>query len=285
MQADPAYYRQQDEFYHAHDIVLTKNGTFPIDIERYLGQAGADFVHGIGKSLSDQTQYTYAPFVHVQNKHFFVDITKPTVRAFYETFTVPCSVGKKTVKASKKPSQVMKLISVVGGLVIFASLYVFVRDTLKVTNSFKIIQRGKNLQKFLEGTRKEDKQVSKDPVFKTLAKIVGLREKMYKRNLISGLIGLALATAIVASMIFTTVVCFAAPPLIIPGLSLAGAALVGMCMKTSLEWNGRMDRAQAKNILDETEYLRTSSEPMYLSRLSTSGASQFLHAANAAINH
>lgn len=282
MQTDPAYYRQQDEFYHAHDIVFTKNGTFPIDIERYLGQAGADFVHGIGKSLTSETQYTYAPFVHVQNKHFFVDITKPTVKAFYETFTVPCSVGKKTFKTSKKPSQVMQLISVVGGLVIFASLYVFVRDTLKITNSFKMIQRGKNLQKFLEGTRKEDEHVSKDPVFKSLSKIVGLREKMYKRNLISGVVGIALATAIVASMIFTTVVCFAAPPLIIPGLSLVGAALLSMSIKTCLEWSGRMDRTQAKKILDETEYLRNSSEPLYWSRLSTPRVSQFVHSA---INH
>lgn len=254
MDIHPLYYRQQGEIYPPNTPILTKDGIFPIEIEYYLGQAGADAVFGVGIERSQDMQNVYAPFMNYNEKD--VEILKPKIEAFEQTFVIPISLGKKSYKAHKDLN-CMRLISLVGGIAIFAISYTFVRDFKTISHSMRVIKQTAYIQKFLSESNIDDHRVRKDPIYQKLYKILKLRTNIYKRHLVSSIISLAMTTMIVALSILAAISaglgCF---PLLAACLLSAGALIVGYILKCGLEWNGRMDRKNAYKILDKTESLR-----------------------------
>ena len=255
MGAIPNYYRPVGEFYPRTANILTEAGVFPLELETYLGQAGADSIKLLNRQ--NDLKDIYAPFVRYQKDLEFVDYTKPRVNAYYETFVVPASIGKKTLKSGKKANPLAPFISWIGGMVIFASLYVLVRDCKIILNSVKIIQKTKNYRKFITEEKNKNHEVLEDPVYHSLNKVLRLREKIYKRNLISAIVSVAMTVSIVALAVIAIGSAIAASYALLLGAAAGlGALLLGHCIKTIVEWKGRMDKKDANEILKCTEALR-----------------------------
>lgn len=257
MGVSPSYYRQLGELYPPNAIILTEVGTFPLELEHYLGQAGADSVTILNRQ--DHLKNIYFPFVRYQDKSEFVDYTKPRVLAFRETFVVPSSLGKRTLKTGKTANQLAPFISLISGALIYSSLYMLVRDCRIIANSIKLITKSKNIKKFLLDALKEDPQVQGDPAFKSLKKVTDLREKIYKRNLVSALISIAMTVSLIAGSIIALIAVIAsAYPLLIGAAVITGSILLGHCIKAAIEWKGRLDKASSEEILEHNEVLRVS---------------------------
>lgn len=182
MGVNPSYYRQAGEVYPHNAIFLTQFGTFPLGLEHYLGQGGADSVSILKRQ--DPLRQVYAPFVRYQNKKEFVDYTKPRVNAFYTTFVIPATLGKKTVKVGKQANSLAPFVSLIGGIIICASLYVLVRDAKIISNSIRMIQKSKSIQKYLADAKKALPSVIDDPVFQNLNKVAILERKFIKGTLL-----------------------------------------------------------------------------------------------------
>ncbi len=259
MGVHPSYYRQADEIYPQDAIILTRGGTFPLQLEHYLGQAGADSISILNRI--DAIKNNYDPFVRYQNKYQFVDYTKPRVNAFNDTFLLPSALGKKTLKR-KNPNPLAPFISLIAGAVIFASLYMIVRDCRIISNSYKLIKKSENIRRFLDEAKNENVQVNQDPVYKSLYRVAELREKIYKRNLISASISVAITVSLIAVSIFAVAAAVVmAYPLLIAASVVGGALLLGHGVKAIVEWKGRLDIKPSRQILENIEALRVTLPP------------------------
>lgn len=263
MGVSPIYYRQADEIYPNNAIILTEMGTFPLEIEHYLGQTGADSVHILNRN--HPLKNVYAPFVRYYKKHEFVDYSKPKILAFHQTFLLPAFLGKKNLKTSKKTNQIAPFISFIGGIIIFSSCYAIIRDCKIISNSVRLIQKSKNIQKFIAESKEENPEVIDDPIYQSLNKVTQLREKIYKRNLISGIVSVAMTTALVASSIIAIIAAIAGSHFVLIGAAAVGCSLLlGHSIKSIIEWKGRLDKQPSKEILDLTEGLRFTLPPHLL---------------------
>lgn len=253
MGVHPIYYRQSNDFYPQDAKIFTQKGAFPLELECYLGQAGADSVKILNHK--DDLRNSYDPFLRYQKDYEYVDYTKPSTVAFHTTFIAPASFGKKTLKS--KGNKLAPYISLIAGIIIFASLYLLVRDCKTIINSVKLIQKSKYIQKFLSEVKDTTPGVALDPVYKNLYKVSSLREKIYKRNLISSVISLAMTVALIAVSLFAIVTAImGAYPLLIGAAVTAGILVIGHCIKTIIEWKGRLDKGASKEILENTEALK-----------------------------
>lgn len=260
MGVNPCYYRQPEEFYPHDAIILTHAGTFPLELEHYLGKAGADSAYiskenGILKDI-------YAPFVRYDNGKEYVDYTKPSRDAYYKTYEKPVSIGKKTLKIGKNYNPIAPFISVIAGMIIFASLYILVRDCKIISNSTKLIQSSEYIQKFLEEAKNENPPVIYDPVYKSLEKVAQLREKIYVRNRFSAVVGLAMTITIIAASVIAIGAAIVGSHVVLIGTSaIVGTLFLSHCIKTIVEWKGRLDKRDSKEILNHTEALRCTHPP------------------------
>lgn len=251
----PSYYRQPGEIYPPDAIVCSKNGSFSLEIERYLGQSGADSAIILDKD--EVFRDRYAPFVRYRNKHEFVDYTRPYVSALETTFLTPLSIGKKILNPGKKSNILGPIVAFLCCLTIFASFYIVVRDSKIIANSYKLICRSKNIRNYLNREEITFGKDEKDSTFKSLNKIARLREKIYARTLKSAIVSLTITITIVAlSALAITAAIIGTYPLVIGAGIGIGLMALGLGIKTAVEWNGRLDRQNAKNILTETEHLR-----------------------------
>lgn len=245
----PSYYRQVGDIYPHETQIFTQAGAFPPEIEYYLGQAGADSIYILNRH---DPKGIYTPFVRYQHQYEFVDYTKPRVNAFHDTFVVPLALGKKTLKSGKNFNPLAPFISLIGSLVIFASLYMLVRDAKIISNSVKLIQKSQNIHKLLAESKEE-----KDPLSKSLDKVVQLRDKIYKRNLASAIVSVAMTAALIAASVLAIAAAIASTyPLLIGASAAVGALLLGHSIKTIVEWKGRLDKSTAKEVLEHAETLR-----------------------------
>lgn len=147
-------------------------------------------------------------------------------------------------------------------MIIFSSLYTILRDSKIIGNSIKLIQKSKNIQKFLEESKEESPAVIFDPIYQSLSKVIELREKMYKRNLKSAITSVAMTITLVASTLIAIAAAIAAAQALLIGASIvAGSLLAGHSIKCLIEWKGRLDKHNSREILVQTEYLRASLPP------------------------
>jgi hypothetical protein len=251
----PNYYRPIGEFYPRTANILTEAGVFPLELETYLGQAGADSI----KILNVKTpiKENYHPFVRYQNNLEFVDYTKPRISAYNETFVVPVSISKKTLKSGDKSNQLASFISLIAGVIIFSTLYTIVRDCKIILNAVKIIKKTNNYLKFISEEKNEHLLVLQDPIYQSLNKVLMYRKNIYTRNLISAVVNIAMSVSLLALSVIAIGAAIAASYVLLLGTAIgAGALFVGLCIKTVVEWKGRMDKKNANAILKNTEQLK-----------------------------
>lgn len=244
---NPSLYRRSSEIDPHTNKILS-----------YLGQAGADSVYILNLTKPELFQ-VYAPYVRSQNNDVFVDYTKPRINAFHDTFVVPKSLAKKTLKSGEKANQLASFVSLIAGTIIFASLYMVVRDCKIISNSRELIINSQKMKKFLDNSP----EFIDDAIYKSLEKVAQLREIIYKRNHVSAIVSLAMTVTIIALSVFAIgAAIVGAYPLLIASTKIVGALLLGHCIKAIVEWKGRLDKQAAEEVLEQTEIFRLNLLPI-----------------------
>lgn len=256
----PNYYRPIGEFYPRTANILTEAGVFPLELETYLGQAGADSIKIL--NITDPIKENYVPFVRYQNNFEFVDYTKPRINAFHDTFVIPASIGKKTLKSGNKSRELAAFISLIAGVVIFTVSYAIVRDCKIILNSVKMIKKTRNYCKFISEEKNGNPLVIQDPIYQSLNQVLISRRRIYTRNLVSAVVNIAMSISLLALSVIAIGAAIATSYVLLLGTAIgAGAIFVGLCLKAVIEWKGRMDKKNAAKILRNTEQLKVVIPP------------------------
>lgn len=255
-------YRKAGETYPENTVTLTPLGTFHIDIEQFLGQAGADSVVVLEKNDIKSYYYSFIR-LHEKSNRDYVDYTKPKVRAYYSTFICPLTLGKGVVKETKNSRRSLTpVMTFIASIFTYITSYFIVRDVLTISNSKKILRRVVNIKHLLLEARRENPKISQDPIYKSIEKVVLERAKIYRRNFVSAIFNIALITAAVASAVLVIIgACVPVPPLMVAGTIIVGTIIVSKAIKAIAEANSRLDRPSFEAILEQTEILRMETPP------------------------
>ena len=264
----PSIYRQPGNLYPENSVILTHTGTFPIEIEHYLGKAGADSAYVL---KNEELKNYYSPFFrfHAKSKEYYVDYTKPKTLALYATFIYPITLGKGIVKENqgsvhRNRHSLVPFLSLIAGVFSFVTGYLVTHDILRIRNSKRVLLHTEQIRSFLKFSKNSDYNTFRgpdyqamEPVYHGIEKVLCLREKIYKRNLVSAIIGIALSILIaIAATAAIVGLAVSVSPLLITSVVVLGVAALAFVIKIIAEANSRQDIPNLQTILQHTEILR-----------------------------
>lgn len=250
-------YRYQPILHQA--MTFTEEGTFNLEVEQLIGEAGADSATILDEKVTIQN---YKKFVHYHSpsKREYVDITAPETFAYYHTFLLPASLAQESENQTAR--SLAPVVSLVAAVTLFASSYKLAKDIQTIKNANEQLKKTRDVKAIIKNVSIINPNQEKNHTYKSVSKIADLREEMYLKLRNSAIVSIALTIVIIASSIIAIVgACIALYPLLIASVSVAGAAITAHLIKSLIEHKNRTLHSIATQTIAETEFLRKVRRP------------------------